>query len=705
MHLNNLSFRIPLLTSVLVLSAVTTTVTVAAISGHSVALDMEESKIIAVADRTYESLMELWSEIETDGTLKAESSLTREALQTLDAAFRSDPMAPQILKRAYIDNNPHEAGKKHLMDSGHSGVAAYDDAHARFHPEFRRFNERMGYYDVFLVNSRGDVVYSNFKETDFADNLLTGPLKTEGIGETFAAIMSTSQPFGSDMAAYSPSAGAAAAFWGAPVKDELGSIIGAFIIQIPTHKIEGILNAYVSEGGTSEAYLITKEDRYITQPRLAQDTAVLSEVSTNIRFGDASNEILSTRDRVGEEAIAIKKDVDFFGQDWALIFKVNTSEATTYVNRMFSFILAASAVVIVVSMVMAQLFARSLVKPIRALNEATSAMSSGRRDLVIPETQRADEIGSISKSLHRFQTSLKQGEAAQRDQADAQEEKLRHQERINAEIQKFREDRAALTIEIGSKLREISSFSRDLSDATKKVTNNITVIEQASGTTMETMNTVASAAEELSASVSEINQRTQTSRDRIQATENLVEKINSDIAHLEGYVNGISDIATLIQGIATKTSLLALNATIESARAGEAGKGFAVVASEVKDLSAQTATATHDIAKQIDQVREATNVSVESINSITENFGTLKSELMNIINAVDTQAQATAEIAKSASIANEQARTNRSSVVEVSAMVTQSDRGSEQVKKQTEELLALVSHLDERTEEFFREIR
>ena len=63
-----------------------------------------------------------------------------------------------------------------------------------------------------------------------------------------------------------------------------------------------------------------------------------------------------------------------------------------------------------------------------------------------------------------------------------------------------------------------------------------------------------------------------------------------------GSADRIGDILGVISDVAARTNLLALNATIEAARAGEAGKGFAVVASEMKQLAAQTARATEDVA-------------------------------------------------------------------------------------------------------------
>ena len=109
----------------------------------------------------------------------------------------------------------------------------------------------------------------------------------------------------------------------------------------------------------------------------------------------------------------------------------------------------------------------------------------------------------------------------------------------------------------------------------------------------------------------------------------------------------IGDVLRLISAIASQTNLLALNATIEAARAGDAGRGFAVVASEVKELAAQTAKATEEIAGQVTAIQSATGDCVVAIDDISNTIREISGIANTIAAAVEEQDSATREIARS----------------------------------------------------------
>jgi methyl-accepting chemotaxis protein len=154
----------------------------------------------------------------------------------------------------------------------------------------------------------------------------------------------------------------------------------------------------------------------------------------------------------------------------------------------------------------------------------------------------------------------------------------------------------------------------------------------------------ATAADELSKSIAEINRRLISASDVVQAATAEAQSTNDVIGGLAQAAQKIDDVVKLIQSVAGQTNLLALNATIEAARAGAAGKGFAVVASEVKALAVQTGKATDVIAAQIAAVQSATQSAVRAIGSITGRMEDVRQFTTAIATSVEQQHAATSEI-------------------------------------------------------------
>ncbi len=155
---------------------------------------------------------------------------------------------------------------------------------------------------------------------------------------------------------------------------------------------------------------------------------------------------------------------------------------------------------------------------------------------------------------------------------------------------------------------------------------------------------VAAAAEEMSATLREVDHNGQTTSRHIASMVGAIEMIGGNVAQVAKGADDANTISTqaaglarssntligelgaaaveigrvinTIQDIADQTNLLALNATIEAARAGEAGKGFSVVANEVKDLARQTSEATTDIRKRIERIQSGTQQTIACMGEI-----------------------------------------------------------------------------------------
>src|SRR5262249_40434714 len=186
-----------------------------------------------------------------------------------------------------------------------------------------------------------------------------------------------------------------------------------------------------------------------------------------------------------------------------------------------------------------------------------------------------------------FRDSLIEGERARREREEA--ERLIERRKTMGEIA----DKFQTTI--GGIIDSVSTASGALQTVAGSLTGNAESTQQLSGHVARAsehasanVRTVASAAEELTATVREISRQVNTSSEIAGKAAAQARETDTRVIALQTAANHIGDVIKLITAIADQTNLLALNATIEAARAGEAGRGFAVVAQEVTTLAAQS---------------------------------------------------------------------------------------------------------------------
>ena len=175
-------------------------------------------------------------------------------------------------------------------------------------------------------------------------------------------------------------------------------------------------------------------------------------------------------------------------------------------------------------------------------------------------------------------------------------------------------------------------------------------------------------------------------------------RLRSDMEHLHGEAQNITQVMTVISDIADQTNLLALNAAIEAARAGEAGRGFAVVADEVRKLAEKTMAATTEVDKtmggiQRDAVTNMKNVdeAVGNINHVTELARASGEHLADIVN-LSTEAADMVRLIASAS-------------EEQSATSAQINNAVEEVNAISKELVSDMSQATESTEALTEELK
>lgn len=248
---------------------------------------------------------------------------------------------------------------------------------------------------------------------------------------------------------------------------------------------------------------------------------------------------------------------------------------------------------------------------------------------------------------------------------------------------------------------QIAKMAVGVCDQVEKIKRSMTNAEDQSASIHKssketTMNieTVAAAAEELSASIAEISRQVIHSAQVANKATSAAAETDARVASLAAAANRINDVVQFIQDIANQTHLLALNATIEAARAGESGKGFAVVAGEVKSLANQTAKATEDITSQILSIQKATEDAVGAIQTITSIINEINQVSEAISSAVKEQTSATKEIATNVQHVWQGTSNVVTNLESMSKISSDSSELVSSVTDQTKELLGNIENLE-----------
>jgi methyl-accepting chemotaxis protein len=223
--------------------------------------------------------------------------------------------------------------------------------------------------------------------------------------------------------------------------------------------------------------------------------------------------------------------------------------------------------------------------------------------------------------------------------------------RIEEAIAWFRESVEGVLKTVADGVTAMQSTASELAATSRETAAQTVGAVRTSNEAFGSAQIAATAADELSKSIGEINRQLTWASDVVIAAATEAQSTNQDIAGLAQAARKIDDVIKLIQSVAGQTNLLALNATIEAARAGAAGKGFSVVASEVKALAVQTAKATDDIAKQISAVQGSTRSAVSAIGSVAGKMQDIRQFTGAIATSVEQQNAATQEISGSVAAA------------------------------------------------------
>ena len=411
---------------------------------------------------------------------------------------------------------------------------------------------------------------------------------------------------------------------------------------------------------------------------------------------------VSGGERVGKRSFV----KGFAPWDMVIATGAYTDDVASDVRGHLEVLLSVALFAMLVASGLAWVLVRDITGSMQTVGQRLQSLAAGDHDSPVRQTERRDEIGEMAQSLEVVRDG-----AASASRLRVEQDAMKQQNET---------ERSAVLLRLADNMQEtvggvvealtgqaagVQKAAGSLALSAGTARTQVDAVAELAGVSSANVQTVASGAEELSASINEISRRVADSARVAREARGQVEATNTMVAELSAAAGKIGEVVALIQGIAGQTNLLALNATIEAARAGDAGKGFAVVASEVKMLAAQTGRATEDIRTQIERIQSATGQAVTAVAGIAATVAEMDSISATIAAAVEEQGAATREIAASVGRAAQATGAAAESVVGLRAVSEEVHGTSEVMLGSARSLSESATSLREEVTRFVSQVR
>lgn len=541
----------------------------------------------------------------------------------------------------FVVNNPNPIGKKNQMDVALRD-SPYAQAHTKYHSFFKGYAARHELYDVFLINPEGRVVYSAFKEMDFATSLSHGPWASSGLARAFesSSRLEAGKVHLEDLSPYGPSMEKPSAFLSTGLYHD-GKFIGSLMIQLSYERITSATNNRSGLGQNGEVLVIGADGKLRTNTFRHKDTHTVdaafaegSKIDVNspavMKAKSGETGFMENVSYDGLKTIAYYTSVKLQDTTWYVVTELDQSEVYQSLYSLTYSLMAILLICMVVNVVFSLWFGSGVANNLKGIAGVLSLSSQ--------------EVSNASRSSASSATELSE---AATEQAASLQETMASIEEISAMVNQNAESaqKANLAVDSNQKSTEEGSKSVD----------------------------------EMLHAIGDIKQ----TNDQILAQ---METSNKEFAEIVKIISEIGTKTNVINEIVFQTKLLSFNASVEAARAGEHGKGFAVVAEEVGNLAQMSGNAAKEITDMLTD-------SIKKVNEIVDQTKSKVDHLVEVGKDKIVMGQSTAQKCHQALVKiTDNARNVASMIAEISHASKEQAQGVQEINK-------AISQLDQVTQQ------
>jgi methyl-accepting chemotaxis protein len=491
-----------------------------------------------------------------------------------------------------------------------------------------------------------------------------------------------------------------------------GKVVGVIGFDIPLAEIQKIsqtqkpfpnsITAVFSSNGTVTAHFdesrIGKNLRVTEADMAGRHLDDFVNAVTTGRQYSFSNYIEVLRENMKIFTVPIPVGSATTPWSYAIAVMRNTIMAPVY--EMISLTIVISVVVLAMVVAAALILSRSISKPIIKVADTLRDISEGEGDLTRSITVHSnDEIGSLAlyfnKTLEKIRNLviIIKKEAASlhevgNDLSSNMTETAAAVNQITANIRSIKQrviNQSASVTETHATMEQVVANINKLNGHVENQSGNISQASSAIEEMVANINSVTETLVKNAANVNTLKEASEVGRTGLQ-------DVASDIQEIARESEGLLEINSVMENIASQTNLLSMNAAIEAAHAGDAGKGFAVVADEIRKL----AESSSEQSKTIGNVLKKIKNSIDKITLSTEN-------VLNKFEAIDSGVRTVAEQEENIRNAMEEQGTGSRQILEgignVNEITRQVKNGSHKMLEGSKEVIQESNNLEKATQE------
>jgi methyl-accepting chemotaxis protein len=596
-----------------------------------------QSQMQSIRENKRKQILTYFSNKQADVFSLSSSSDVRTAFIDFRASFRNlnridgNKSVTAYLQQKYIYENTFSAEKRSEFFTANDNTD-YGRLHTKYHRYFKKYIHDKSFYDLFVIDIDGNIVYTVTKELDFATNLEVGQYKDSNLGKVFRKARDsrdTTAVSYVDFEKYAPSNNEPAAFVASPILIN-GKVEGVLALQMPTDQINSAMyDDYLGNYGS--VYLVGSDFLFRSNDqRMPNENFILKERNDTPAVRESLDRKSGVREEInyrGDSVFVAFTYIELLGSTYALIAEMKTEYALKPLEDLIQNVIVTFLIMVMVISFVTYFVAKNISAPIL---RAISILSSSTRQIVTTIEEQEKTAQMQSASVNQTSTTMAElGSSAKHtaEQSDLVALKSREAQETAIEGSRKVEEMVHSMEELRSKVDIISEQILELSEKNNQIGNIIGLVSDlANQTNMLALNAAVEAARAgeygkgfavVAGEIRKLADESKRSADKIQeilfeikkatdstvmATEEGNKKVQNSVSLGNQVVKAFDGLFVVINSVFTSTEQITLNVKQQSIAINE-------VVQAVNSLnrgSQETAIGISQTKEGIRQVKDAT---------------------------------------------------------------------------------------------------